>query len=124
MALQRPDDLHPAFVTAFNAGDAAALLALYEPNAVLVPEPGGPAVGGEALRAALGRLLALRGTMTLETRAVIPAGDLALLHGQWTLSGMAPDGAPLQMAGRTAEVLRRQPDGTWLCVVDNPFSDA
>jgi ketosteroid isomerase-like protein len=125
MALQRPEDLHPAFMAAYNAGNADALAALYEPNPTIMPAAGGQAVSGpDALRAALGGLLALKGTLTLETRAVLPAGDLVLLHGQWTLRGAAPDGSPQQLAGHGAEVMRRQPDGTWLRVVDNPFADA
>jgi uncharacterized protein (TIGR02246 family) len=124
MGLQRPEDYHPAFVKAFNAGDADALMALYEPGASLVPQPGQVLTGAQAMRAALEGFLALKGTMTLETRAIVPSGDLALTLGQWTLSGTAPDGSPLQMAGRSAEVLRRQPDGTWLGVIDHPFSDA
>jgi uncharacterized protein (TIGR02246 family) len=124
MPLHRPDDYHPAFGEAFNAGDVDALLALYAPDASLVPQPGQVVSGTAALRAALAGFLALRGQMTLETRAIVVAGDLAQTHGQWTLSGTAPDGSPLQMAGRSAEVLRRQPDGTWRCVIDNPFADA
>jgi hypothetical protein len=27
----------------------------------------------------------------------------------------------LEMAGRTADVVRRQPDGTWLFVIDDPY---
>jgi uncharacterized protein (TIGR02246 family) len=124
MALQRPEDYHRAFVAAFNAGDAEALMALYEPRASLVAQPGQVVTGTAPLRAALDGFLALKGRMSIETRAVVLAGDLAQTHGQWTLSGTAPDGSPLQMAGRSTEVLRRQPDGTWHCVIDNPFSDA
>jgi uncharacterized protein (TIGR02246 family) len=122
--LQRPEDYHRAFVEAFNAGDAEALMALYEPRASLVAQPGQVVTGTAPLRAALDGFLALKGRMSIETRAVVLAGDLAQTHGQWTLSGTAPDGSPLQMAGRNTEVLRRQPDGSWLCVIDNPFSDA
>jgi ketosteroid isomerase-like protein len=31
------------------------------------------------------------------------------------------DGAPMQMEARSADVLRRQPDGTWRFVIDNPW---
>ena len=36
----RPEDLHAMFARAFGAGDLDALVALYEDDAVLVPEPG------------------------------------------------------------------------------------
>lgn len=30
------------------------------------------------------------------------------------------DGKPLSMSGKTSEVLRRQPDGRWLYIIDHP----
>lgn len=51
----------------------------------------------------------------------IRVGELALLRGEWRLRGTAPDGSPLELASRTAEVVRRQPDGSWLYVIDHAF---
>jgi ketosteroid isomerase-like protein len=48
-------------------------------------------------------------------------GDLALLQGEWAFVGTAPDGSPVELAGRSAEVVRRQPDGSWRYVIDHPF---
>ena len=48
-------------------------------------------------------------------------GELALLQGEWHLDGTAPDGSPLELSARTAEVVRRQPDGSWLYVIDHAF---
>lgn len=87
-----------------------------------MPEPGQIVAGKDGIRNALNGFLATKGTMTLETLAVIPCGDLALLHGRWRLSGTGPDGAALNIGGRTAEVVRRQPDGTWLYLIDNPIA--
>src|SRR5438105_11530932 len=97
MAVQRPEDLHRVFAEAFNSGDADALMALYEPGASLVAQPGQVVTGTDALRAALDGFLALKGRMTIETRAVVLAGELAQICGAWTLTGTAPDGSPLQM---------------------------
>jgi len=124
MPARQPTDLHSLFVDAFNRLDEDALIALYEPDATLIPEPGSTVRGHEAIREALGNFLALRGTITLDTIRVYEAGDLALLHGHWTLTGKGPDGNPLQMEGRSSEVVRRQSDGTWLYTLDNPFTDA
>ncbi len=124
MAGQAPESIHQAFMAAFNAGDAAGLLALYEPEASLMPAPGQVVTGRAAIGEALGGFLALKGRMTIETVRVIEAGDLALLHGAWILSGTGPDGSAIEMAGRNAEVVRRQADGSWLFAIDNPFGDA
>lgn len=124
MAAQRPAEIHEAFTTAFNAGDAAALLALYEPDASLAPAPGEVVTGLEAIGEVLAGFLALKGRMSIETVRVIESGDVALLHGAWILSGTGSDGRAIEMAGRNTEVVRRQADGSWLFVVDNPFGDA
>jgi uncharacterized protein (TIGR02246 family) len=123
MPLQRPEDLHRQFVEAFNAGDSDALVALFEPDAILVPAPGAQVTGHESIRAALAGFLALNGTMTLETRQVVASQDLALLQANWTLTGTAADGTAVDLGGRSSEVVRRQPDNTWLCAIDNPFAD-
>ena len=35
--------------------------------------------------------------------------------------GTGPNGMTVEMAGKSSDVLRRQPDGTWLIAVDNPW---
>lgn len=124
MPAHQPEDLHRLFAEAFNAGDADALLALYEPEACLVPQPGELARGTDALRAAAGAFLALQGRIELRTRRVLQVGDLALLYGQWTIRGTGADGQAVELAGRDVEVVRRQADGTWRYVIDDPFGDA
>jgi ketosteroid isomerase-like protein len=55
--------------------------------------------------------------MTVTTRYVIEAGDLAILSNEWTLTAGGES-----MSAITAEVARRQPDGGWLYVIDNPYA--
>ena len=108
---QTPDQLHASFVAAFNRGDLDALIALYEPDASLAPQPGQIIHGREANRHALQQFLALKGTMTMTTVFSIQNGDLALLRGEWNLTGTGPDGKPVEMNGKSFEVARRQPNG-------------
>lgn len=54
--------------------------------------------------------------------AVIRNGDLALCQGEWTLQRVDPAGAASEIVGRSVEVLRRQPDGTWCYLIDDPFA--
>ena len=35
--------------------------------------------------------------------------------------GTDADGNPVDLRGSTAEVVRRQPDGTWKYAIDHPF---
>ena len=123
MPAQTPEQVHRLFQEAFNAGDAEALMALYEPEAVLVVQSGQTVAGADQVREALGGFLALKGTITLTTKDVVQGGDLALMAGRWSLSGTGPDGQPVTLGGVTAEVVRRGADGGWRYVLDNPWGD-
>jgi len=65
MAAYSPAEIHRLFEHAFNLGDVEALVALYEPNAVLVVA-GQDVIGRESIREALQNLLPRRGLMTLK----------------------------------------------------------
>jgi uncharacterized protein (TIGR02246 family) len=122
MAAREPEEAHRLWGERFRAGDLEGLMALYEPNATLVPQPGQAASGAAAIREALGGFLGLKATFDwVDTKPAIRSGDLALLHSRWTLSGTGPDGSPLNLGGTTADVVRRQADGTWLFAIDNPW---
>lgn len=120
MPIANPRTSHADFQNVFNSGNLAALVALYAPDAVLNPGPG-PVAGREAIAEVLKNFLALKGRMELKTVFVLETGDTALTRGQWTLKGTGPDGKPVEMAGSSIEVLKRQADGTWLIVLDHPF---
>ena len=121
MADSRPEDAHRLFAEHFNSGDLDALVALYEDGAAFVPQPGEVVTGKEAIREALQGFLATGGKIEVSTRYAVRSGDTALLSGEWRLTGAGQDGEPLDMGGKTAEVVRRQPDGRWLYAVDHPF---
>jgi uncharacterized protein (TIGR02246 family) len=106
---------------AINRGDLEAAVGLYEPNAVLVAQPGQLARGLAAIRDAMQGFIALRPTLSTATSQVIESGDVALYLGRWSLSGVAPDGGAVTMGGDSSDVLRRQADGRWLIVLDNPW---
>lgn len=39
----------------------------------------------------------------------------------WSFDGTGPDGEPVRLTANNADVLRRQADGTWRFVIDNPW---
>jgi uncharacterized protein (TIGR02246 family) len=124
MPVTEPEQMHGAFEQAFNAGDIEALMALYEPDATLVPQPGAVAEGTAAIRESLRWFLDRGGRITLDTKLVLRVGDLAYLSNRWSLTGATmPDGSAAELGAVTAEVARRQADGSWLYVIDNAWGD-
>lgn len=109
--------------SAFAAKDVDTVLSTYEANAVVVGEPGQPASGTPALRALFESFIAVDPHFTYHGHEVIEAGDIALHLMPWSMTGKAPDGTVIEDGGLSVAVLRRQPDGRWLMVIDDPYGD-
>jgi len=118
-AATSPEGLAPLFVDFLAAGDLDGLVSLYEPAATFQPEPGHLVSGTAAIRESLGRYVAAGARISLVTRKLHLVGDLALMSCRAKVEGLLPGGELL--ATTTTEVARRQPDGRWLYVVDDPF---
>jgi uncharacterized protein (TIGR02246 family) len=116
-----PTEVIERFAELMARGELEGALALYEEDAAFVPEPGRVLQGKEAIRTALERFVALRPTMTGAIEKVVTAGDTALVINDWSLSGTDPDGNPVDMAAKSADVLRRRADGTWGILIDDPW---
>jgi ketosteroid isomerase-like protein len=92
-----------------EAKDSQGIALLYEPDAVLAVDAGQVVRGRQAIADYFGKILAAGFPVSLgEQRPVIISGDLAMT------STRLPNG---QM---TTEIARRQPDGSWLWVIDQP----
>lgn len=113
-----------AMTSAFHEGDIEGIMRTYEPAAVVVGEPGAPVQGDGPLRAMFAGFIAAKAYFTFDGHEVVAAGDIALHLTPWKMTGVAPDGGPISGAGLSIAVLRRQADGNWLMVIDNPFGDA
>lgn len=117
-----PAHIHTLFMDAFNAGDIDSLMALYESNAVLVVN-GQPVAGQELIRNAYESFLARRPRMALKTRSAVMFDDcLAVLHGDWILHPASTDESGKTTRGLSTEVVRRQADGSWRFVIDDPHT--
>ena len=119
--MNTPLDTVNRLTRAINAGDLETAVALYQPDAVLVVQPGQVARGSAQLKDALGGFIALRPTLTTEVQQVLESGSVALYLGRWHLRGTDPAGAPVVLEGESTDVLRRQPDGRWLIAIDDPW---
>jgi uncharacterized protein (TIGR02246 family) len=121
MSAATPVQVLESIVTGINSGNLASLMPLYERDAAFATQPGSLAPGAPGIREALGGFISMNGELDLEVTRVLEVDDLALVIGVWTFNGTGPDGEPVQLAANNADVLRRQADGTWRFVIDNPW---
>jgi uncharacterized protein (TIGR02246 family) len=119
-----PEQVIESFAALLADGDIDGLVDLYEPDAVFAPQPGQAVIGRDAIREALGGFLELRPQMEGDIRNVLVSDDTALVSNRWALRGTGPDGAPVEMGGMSADVMRRDADGAWRIVIDNPWGSA
>ena len=106
----KPEDLTRLFVERANAGDATGIADLYEENAVIAFPPGRQTIGRPAIRELWEKVLA--NSPHFEPESSLPT----LVSEDIALTSTPPkDGT-----GARAQVARRQPDGTWLRLLDQP----
>ena len=119
-----PEKVLQAIVDGINGGNLDALMTLYEPEAGFASEPGNLALGHSGIRESLAGFISMKGTLDLKVTRVLQASDLALVVGVWSFEGTGLDGGSVKLSGHNADVLRRQADGSWRFVIDNPWGTA
>jgi ketosteroid isomerase-like protein len=88
-----------------------------------VQHDGGVATGHAGIRGVIERLVAMGPTLRNTVVRVVQTGeDLALVYNDWRLSATGRDGRRIERAGKAVEVVRRQADGTWRFVIDDPYA--
>ena len=102
-----PQDLERLLIDRQHAGDVEGMLVLFEPHALVDCGEGRLLRGHAEIRQYFSEVVASgRKFARGEQQPALVNGDLALT------STRLPDGSV------TAEVARRQGDGTWACVID------
>jgi uncharacterized protein (TIGR02246 family) len=116
-----PEEVLKSVVEGINTGDLESLMTLYEPLACFASQPGQLAKSPNGIRESLRSFIDLNGKLNLKVKRVLTASDLALVTTEWSFSGTGSDSKRVDITGKSADVLRQQPDGTWRFVIDNPW---
>jgi uncharacterized protein (TIGR02246 family) len=117
-----PEEVLNSVVEGINTGNLDSLMMLYETDACFASQPGQLAKSPETIRQSLRSFIDMKnGKLVLKVKRVLQTSDLALVTTEWSFSGTGPDGKLVNMAAKSADVLRQQADGTWCFVIDNPW---
>lgn len=118
MWAKNPEEICRRFQQYMAEGNLDSVLSLYEEDAVFVKQTGEVTKGKQALQAELAPLAAKKPHFHYDIKQVVEAGDLALMHTEWNVSGTEP------ITAYAIEVARRQPDGTWRWLIGDPYTVA
>jgi uncharacterized protein (TIGR02246 family) len=119
------DSLNSEFSKAGANQDLDGVIALYAPDAWLLP-PGAPLIQGrEGIRSFFGMMLdaGVRG-VELESLAVDGSHELAVDIGRYRITFESEGADPFTDEGKYIVVLKRQPDGTLRIAYDTFNSDS
>jgi ketosteroid isomerase-like protein len=110
-------------IAALYDRDLEAAMALYEQEATLAGYPGMLVKGISDIRHFLKGLFSLNAHVRYETGVFTESGDLALFTAKWKILNVITTPLPMPKASYPVHisVLRKQPDGSWLIAVDNPW---
>lgn len=115
-----PADVDRLFAEALSRGDIDGALAMYEPDACFDDGRGEPAYGHDQIRKKLEALAAQDGKLDCYEIDVLENGDLAVLRARWIFTSVDETGQRQEHRGRSIEIVRRQPDGSWKFTIDLP----
>jgi len=114
---KRAEDAHATLAAAFNTGDVATVMSMYDVTGIIVPEPGKPVSDREKFEEAIKAILSIKGKMEIKTVYCLQTGNVAVGRSEWNIS----DGNEVKISAKGIEVMKQQPDGTWKIVIDHAF---
>ena len=114
---KRAEDAHATLAAAFNTGDVATVMSMYDVTGIIVPEPGEPVSDKEKFEEAIKAILSIKGKMEIKTVYCLQTGNVAVGRSEWNIS----DGNEVKISAKGIEVMKQQPDGTWKIVIDHAF---
>jgi uncharacterized protein (TIGR02246 family) len=108
-----------------ETGDLDAALALYEPDAIFVVSPDQVVTGHAAIREVLQSMISADTTGKLDAVTAVESADgsVAFTRARGRSTGPGPDGKPVTTHFHSIEVVRKQSDGTWRIVIDDPSGE-
>ncbi len=114
---KRAEHAHAALAAAFNTGNLATVMNMYDASGIIVPSPGNPVTGTQSFEEAVKSILAIKGKMEIKTVYCLQTGGLAVGRSEWNIT----DGDQIKVSAKGIEVMKEQPDGTWKIIINHAF---
>ncbi len=125
MPAQKPEECDLLLLEAIGKEDLDAAVAMYEPNATFVVSADQVVTGQAAIREVMQGFIAAKATFNIDAVTAVPSADgsVAVTRAKGSSTSPGPDGKPVTTPIHSVEVVRKQPDGTWLFIIDDPSGE-
>ncbi|MCY7423080.1 MAG: DUF4440 domain-containing protein [Chitinophagaceae bacterium] len=119
-----PDDADEYFLEAVRNGDVKTAMTCFDKEGVYIGKDSKPISGMDNIEKVITELCKMKPDIKVYEHQMSPVGsDMMYWLDKWTMTAAAgADGKPMKMKGASANMMRKNADGQWLWLVDNPFA--
>lgn len=103
-------------------GDLKGALSCFHPEGVYIERDGQEIKGLDNIEKALRGICLWKPDIQGISQRVAIVGNLAMWTDKYAVKAKRPNGDLMEMEGVTACIMKRNIDGIWLWLVDNPFA--
>jgi ketosteroid isomerase-like protein len=105
---------------AYQSNNIERVLSCYGPGAVVLFDAGKSTQDISALKQKFQYIFMINPVYEFTGVDITISGDVATYLTLWKMSGKMPNGTPVNQSGLSVIVLKKQPDGRWMTIIDNP----
>ena len=104
------------------SGNLRGALSCFHDDATYIERDGREIKGLENIEKSMEHLCTWKPEIKGSKHRVTIVGDHALWVDKWALKATMPDGNSVEMKGATSCMMKKNNEGIWLWLVDNPFA--
>ncbi|MCT3897468.1 DUF4440 domain-containing protein [Elizabethkingia anophelis] len=103
-------------------GDLQGALSCFGEDAIYIERDGKEISGLQNIKKSMVQLCTWKPEIVGSKHKVTIVGNLAIWIDKYSLKAIMPDGNPIEMSGATSCIMKKNDQGIWLWLVDNPFA--
>nr|WP_232727235.1 DUF4440 domain-containing protein [Flavobacterium sp. 1] len=105
-------------------GNLKGALSCFDKDAIYIERDGEEIIGIDNIEKSMEHLCTWKPKITGSNYKVTIVENLAIWVDKYSLKAIMPDGNPVEMNGVTSCMMKKNNEGIWLWLVDNPFASA
>ena len=118
-----PNEADEYFLNCIRNGDLKNAMTCFDPEAIYIGKEGNTISGFTSIEKVVANLCNMKPDLKIyKHKNTLVGNDLIYRLDKWTLTATDPQGNPIKMQGASAHIMRKNADGVWLWLVDNPFA--